>query len=253
MAAKRRIVIMAVTAALVVCLAGVAPATASMTVDHSIFDRLLARHVSNGVVDYKGFQQDEKQLDAYLALLARVDPDQLERNERFAFYINLYNAWTIKLVLSRYPDLHSIKDLGSWFKSPWQKKIVKLNGRAVTLDHIEHDILRPQFKDARVHFAINCASKSCPPLMARAYTGADLDQQLDQAARAFINDGHNNYLKGRTLYLSRIFKWFGEDFKPSVVDFVLKYAQGDFARGLREHRADLKIEYLEYDWSLNSR
>lgn len=247
---------LSIIAAAVVILAGMCSAglaSASPAVDHSIFNRLLARHVNKGVVDYKGFQEDQKQLDQYLALTSRIDPDQLEHNERFAFYINLYNAWTIKLVLSRYPDLHSIKDLGSWFKSPWQKKIVQINGREVTLDHIEHDILRPKFKDARVHFAINCASKSCPPLMARAFSGADLEQQLDQAAGAFINDGRSNYIKGQTLYLSRIFKWFGDDFKPGVLEFVQKFARGDLARALNKNRADLKIEYLDYDWSLNDR
>ena len=122
-------------------------------------------HVENGVVDYGGFQKDEKQLDQYLAQLGRITTEKLSSPERMAFYINLYNAWTIKLILTRYPDIESIKDTGSLFSSPWSKKIVVLENKKVSLDHIEHDLLRPQFKDPRIHFAVNCASKSCPPLL----------------------------------------------------------------------------------------
>ncbi len=225
--------------------------SAQEKVNHDGFARLLAQYVNNGIVNYKGFKAAEGQLDAYLERLARVKPDALDRQESMAFYMNLYNAWTIKLILSRYPDVRSIKDLGSVFQSPWKKKIVRLNGELVTLDHIEHDILRPRFKDPRVHFAINCAAKSCPPLLAEPYTGAQLDRQLDQVAGAFINDTASNYLKGDALYVSRIFKWFGKDFGYDIIGFFERYAQGDLKQKLAQNKGSLKVNYLDYDWSLN--
>ena len=222
-------------------------------VDHGIFGRLLKSHVQNGWVDYRGFKKDERQLDAYLDQMAQIDPQTLGRNEQMAFYINAYNAWTIKLILENYPGVASIKDLGSFFRSPWKKKFVKINGETVTLDHLEHDILRPVFKDPRVHFAVNCASKSCPPLLNEPYSGAALDGQLETAALAFINDPQSNYLKGDTLYVSRIFKWFGEDFGNDIRKFVQSYARGEFAGRLEGQGDGLTIRYLDYDWSLNGK
>jgi hypothetical protein len=221
-------------------------------VDHSVYAKLLSRYVQNSKVDYAGFKSDEHELDSYLETLAQIDPDKLETNEQFAFYINLYNARTIKLILIRYPDLQSIKDLGSLLQSPWKKPIVKLKGQLVTLDHIEHDILRPRFRDPRVHFAINCASKSCPPLLNEPYSGVTLDRQLDHVTRAFINDPARNYLKGKTLFVSRIFKWFADDFNSDIIGFFRKYARDGLAGQLKDNSASLKVKYLEYDWSLNS-
>jgi hypothetical protein len=228
-------------------------AWARPAVDHGIYGRLLKSHVHNGWVDYRGFKKDERQLDAYLDQMAKIDPQTLGRNEQMAFYINAYNAWTIKLILENYPGVTSIKDLGSFFRSPWKIKFVKINGETVTLDHLEHDILRPVFKDPRVHFAVNCASKSCPPLLNEPYSGAALDGQLETAALAFINDPQSNYLKGDTLYVSRIFKWFGEDFGNDIRKFVQSYARGAFAGRLEGQGDDLKIRYLDYDWSLNGK
>jgi hypothetical protein len=182
-----------------------------------------------------------------------VDPKSLTRDERFAFYINAYNAWTIKLVLSGYPGIESIKDLGSIFQSPWKKKICRIGGDVVSLDHIEHDILRPKFKDPRVHFAINCASISCPPLMSQPFRGSTLDRQLDDATRAFINNPERNYLKGNTLYVSRIFKWFGKDFDYDIVGFFLTYADDHLKKELEAKKQTVKVSYLSYDWSLNGK
>jgi hypothetical protein len=212
---------------------------------------LLAAHVNNGQVDYAGFKSDEKRLDGYLQGLSAVDPSALNRADQMAFYINAYNAWTIKLILSGYPGIDSIKDLGSLFKSPWKKKFVNLNGETVSLDFIEHDILRPTFKDPRIHFAVNCASKSCPPLLAEPYTGEKLDRQLDDMTTAFINDGRSNYMDGDTLYVSRIFKWFSEDFSDDIPGFIRSYAKGDLATQLEKVGDRLKVKYLDYDWSLN--
>ena len=221
--------------------------------DHGIYADLLARYVDKGHVDYQGFKTEEQKLDQYLSVLEHIDVKQLPRNEQFAFYINAYNAWTIKLVLSGYPGVTSIKDLGTIFKSPWKKKICRIGGDIITLDDIEHEIIRPKFKDPRVHFAINCAALSCPPLLARPYLGSTLEQQLDEVTRAFVNDAKSNYLTGNTLYVSKIFKWFSEDFNNDIIGFFLKYANDDFKLELESKRKEVKIKYLYYDWSLNGK
>jgi len=223
------------------------------TVNHTLFDRLLEKHVKNGVVDYKGLKQDETTLEEYLGILEKVDPDKLSRNDQFAFYINAYNAWTIKLILTGYPGVKSIKELGSFFKSPWKKKICRIGGKVITLDNIEHDILRPRFKDPRIHFAVNCASTDCPPLRKEAYRGSILDKQLDDATKGFLNDPKKNYLAGEKLYVSKIFEWFGDDFDNRIVEFFLKYAQGDLKKNLLKNQDKIEVKYLDYDWSLNGR
>ncbi len=222
-------------------------------VDNSIYAEPLKKYVKNGVVDYQGFKNEEAKLDQYLKVLENTDPKALSRNEQFAFYVNGYNAWTIKLILSAYPGVESIKDLGSFFKSPWKKKLCRIDGGVITLDDIEHNILRPRFKDPRVHFAVNCASKSCPPLRSEPYQGSILDQQLDDAAQAFINNPLLNRLEGNKLYVSEIFDWFEEDFNDDVIGFFLKYARGDLKKQLEANRGNIKLKYLDYDWSLNGK
>ena len=221
--------------------------------DHSLYGELLNKYVKDGVVDYRGFKKDEALLDQYLEVLENIEVNSLSRDEQFAFYLNTYNSWTIKLILRAYPGIKSIKDLGNIFKSPWEKKIVRINGDIITLDDIEHKILRAKFKDPRVHFAVNCASKSCPPLISAPYRGSTLSQQLDESTRAFVNDPKSNYLKGNKLYVSKIFKWFPEDFNDDVIGFVVQYAEGDFKRELEAKKDNTKITYLYYDWSLNKK
>jgi hypothetical protein len=225
--------------------------TAAATVDHEIWAELLGKYVKPGGVDYTGFKSEEGKLDQYLKVLEHTDLKTLSHNELFAFYINAYNAWTIKLILSAYPGVKSIKDLGNFFKSPWEKKFVHINGEVVTLDYIEHHILRPQFKDPRVHFAINCSAASCPPLRPEPYLGSTLDQQLDQSTRSFINNPNSYRFEGDTLYVSRIFEWFSEDFNGDVVGFYLKYAQDGLKEKLAEKKDVIQVKYLPYDWSLN--
>ena len=219
-------------------------------VDYGTYAELLQAHVRDGVVDYAGFKADEARLDDYLARNGRVNPESLSREDRFAYYINAYNAWTIKLILTGYPGVKSIKDLGGLLQSPWKKPFVKIDGRTLTLDEIEHSILRPQFKDARVHFAIVCASKGCPPLMAQPYRGAVLDEQLNRVTTAFLNRPGNYRLEGDRFEVSSIFKWFGEDF-GNLFDFYIRYAQGDLKQALQSGRDRIRIGYLDYDWSLN--
>ena len=225
--------------------------TAAAAEDHVIWAELLNKYVKPGGVDYAGFKSEEEKLDRYLKVLEHTDSKTLSRDEQFAYYINAYNAWTIKLILSAYPGIKSIKDLGTFLKSPWEKKFVRIDGDELTLDDIEHHILRPRFKDPRVHFAINCSAASCPPMSSQPYWGSSLDLQLDQATRSFINDPNSYRLEGNAFYVSRIFKWFAEDFNHDVVGFYLKYARDDLKKKLTAKKDALELKYLHYDWSLN--
>jgi hypothetical protein len=228
-------------------------ATASRAADRDApYAALLAAHVADGVVDYAGLKKDEATLDAYLAALAAADPAALSEQERFAYYINVYNAWTLKLILEHYPGIRSIKDAGNLFRSPWKRAFVRLRAGTVSLDDVEHGILRPQFHDPRVHFAVNCASKSCPPLAGVPYAGATLDAALDAAARAFINNPANTFLRDGTLHVSRIFDWYGEDFggPEGVWRFIRRYADPTLAAAM-DAAGRLDIAYTPYDWSLN--
>lgn len=223
------------------------------TVDNSLYAELLGRYVKSGVVDYQGLTTEEDKLDHYLRVLEKTDSKTLSRNERFAFYINAYNAWTLKLILTGYPGVKSIKDLGSFFRSPWKKKIARIDGTVMSLDHIEHEILRPRMKDPRIHAVVNCASKSCPPLREEPFRGAVLDHQLDEQFTMFINDPLRNRLEGKSLYISRIFDWYAEDFEGGVLVFFLKYAKGEFKKRLEINRPQIDIKYLDYDWTLNGK
>jgi hypothetical protein len=221
-----------------------------------VYAGLLEQYVTDGKVDYSGFKKNEVQLDIYLEYLAATDPSQMLREEHFAFYINAYNAYTIKLILNNFEDGYppdSIKDIGSFFSKPWSIKFVIIAGKTLTLDNIEHDILRPTFKDARVHFAVNCASKSCPSLIPVPYSGAILDQQLNSNTVAFINNKEENRLEGSTLYISSIFKWFKEDFQSDPIGFFEKYAEGNLKKELISQKGQIKVKYLDYDWSLNDK
>lgn len=226
-------------------------ASTGSSVSHSLFGDLLQKYVAHGKVNYAGFQSEEAKLDQYLDLLQNVDPKALSRKEQFAFYTNAYNAWTIKLILTKYPGVDSIRELGIFNTGPWKKKVVRLSGETVSLDHIEHDILRPRFKDPRVHFAINCAAKSCPPLRSEPYLAEKLDQQLDDSTRSFINNPKSYRLAGRSLHVSRIFKWFSEDFNEDALGFFLKYADAELKKNLETKPEKINIKYLAYDWSLN--
>ncbi len=226
---------------------------AASPVDNRIWAELLKKHVTDGRVDYDGFKEEEARLDQYLAILSATDPQALTRQHQFAFYINTYNAYTIKLVLTRYPGINSIKETGGFFSNAWSRKFIPLNGFKVSLDHIEHDILRSRFKDPRVHFAINCAARSCPPLASTPYEGDTLETRLDEQTRRFINHPGNTFLKDDTLFVSRIFKWFEADFSDNPMGFIQQYAEDPLEQALDEAAAkgDLHIEYLYYDWTLN--
>ncbi len=229
------------------------PVQAAEDVDNEIYGRLLSRFVSGGVVDYRGFKAEEGKLDQYLEQLERTNTSELTANARLAFYINAYNAWTIRLVLGGYPGIKSIRDLGAVFSSPWAKKICRIDGKILSLDDIEHGIIRPGFRDPRIHFAVNCASRGCPPLASEPYSGVSLDEQLDTAARNFINDPARYRIDGNMLFVSMIFKWYASDFTDGVLNFIIKYARGDLLRALTDKGDNIKIRYLKYDWSLNGK
>lgn len=248
-----------------------ATATQAETFDHGSWNRLLQRHVVQmrdghaTALDYTAMQRDRPQLKAYLAHLSAVKKAEFDRwpaDEQLAFLINAYNAWTVELVLRGYPDIGSIKDLGSLFRTPWNKAFVSLFGQEVSLDHIEHKLIRGsgRYREPRIHFAVNCASVGCPALRAEAYTGAQLEAQLEEQTRLFLTDHVRNRLDGTVLKISKIFHWYREDFERgwggywSLRQFLATHASqlGLSAAELQYLNADkLDIEYLDYDWRLN--
>ena len=237
------------------CLAqhGAMKSKPAAAVSHELWNALLARHVSSsGKVDYAAFQKDTLPLNKYLYLLSSKSPDKLSMDEdaRKAYWINAYNAFTVKLVLMYYP-LSSIKDLGTKIKipsanSPWDLKFIEIGNKKMTLNDIEHIILRKEFDDPRIHFAVNCASESCPVLRNSAYSGNNLEKQLDEQARIFVNDYSKNQLSEHKLKISQIWKWFEGDFtkEGDLITFLNRYSIVRISN-------KAKIQYLEYDWGLN--
>lgn len=220
--------------------------------DEAIYGQLLSYYVKDGTVDYEGLKTREKSLDAFLEALASIDPASLNRDDQLAYYINSYNSWTLKLILEHYPGIRSIKEAGSLFRSPWKRKFVRMAGSVLSLDDIEQGILRPRFSDPRVHFAINCASKSCPPLAGVPYQGDTLDAALDAATSRFINTPDNTYFKDGSLHVSRIFDWYAGDFggEEGVWKFIRRYAGPELARQM-DTATNHTLAYTDYDWSLN--
>lgn len=222
---------------------------------HSGWTELLSRHVKSGAVDYQGFKTDEAQLDRYLDLLASSDPAQLGDDDQLAYFINGYNSYTVKLILDNFKEgkpPSSIRRIGGLFTSPWKISFAVLGGTTYSLDNIEHDIIRVRFSEPRIHFAVNCASKSCPILISEAYDGARLDEQLEKSTREFLENPEHNYLDGTTLHVSSIFKWYKEDFNDDPLSFFLTHTSPEFQQPLKEQTDQIRIKYLDYDWSLNS-
>lgn len=208
----------------------------------AMWDQLLQKYVDNsGNVNYKGFKADPK-FDACLEAFADQHPSVTwKESERMAFWINVYNAYTVKLIVDNYP-LKSITDL----KEPWDQQFINLKGNVYSLNHIEHKILRPVFNDPRVHFAVNCASYSCPKLHNKAFRAENLNSTLNSLTKGFLKDQKRNKITSSSPQVSQIFEWFKDDFAKDggVVTFINKYSDTKIASG-----AELK--YLEYGWSLN--
>lgn len=221
---------------------------------HAPFTQLLSRYVVGDKVRYAAWKanaDDLRALSTYVDALEAARPSSFEPKAGLAYWINLYNAATLELVLGRYP-VASIKDIGSTFKSPWKKKVVKVEGRELSLDEIENEIVRPTFKDARVHFALNCASLGCPPIRGAAYEPDSLDSELDQNCRRALADARWFSLEGNRARLTKIFDWYGGDFEAwagGVRAFVAKYGPSVSARSIED--AKISIEFMDYDWALN--
>ena len=251
-------------ARLILALAALLAAAPALAFDqsHAAWDALLKRHVvvlgggAASRVSYSGFARDKDALDAYLDGLSAVTADEFAgwgRAEQMAFLVNAYNAFTVAKVLSRYPDLASIRDFGRVFGNPFRDPFFLLLGRRASLDWIEHGNLRPKYRDPRVHFALNCASIGCPMLREEAYVAARLERQLDEQEARFLSDRSRNRVRAGRLEVSRIFDWYGEDFAPLPAYFA---RHAELLSRLPQERAALRegalpIDFLEYDWALN--
>ena len=220
--------------------------------DHSLLDALLRKHVdTKGRVDYQGLRKDTNALDDYIASLEEAPFEELSRDEKLSFLINAYNACTLRLILDHYP-LKSIKDIPG--EKRWEHARWKIARQTVSLNQIEHERIRPKFKEPRIHFALVCAAKGCPPLRNEAYTSARLDVQLDaQAKYVHAHDTWFQFHAGKNeVRLTSLYNWYGGDFEQSA-GTILKYAaeySPDLKRALDSGK-DLRITYLPYDWSLN--
>lgn len=217
-------------------------ATAAQPPSHEVWDKLLQQYVSaSGKVNYSGFKKDKARLESYLQVLAKNPPENdWSRAEKMAYWINAYNAFTVKLILDNYP-LSSITNLDNG--KPWDVKRIQLGGKNYSLNNIENDILRPQFKDARIHFAVNCAAISCPPLLNRAWTAANLESNFEKQAKAFINNTSFNKITAKEVEVSKIFDWYSADFS-NLIEFLNRYASVKI-------NANAKVKFKEYDWALN--
>lgn len=207
----------------------------------SSWEKLLQKYVSpSGQVDYKNLKKNEAELAIAVDQLVSIMPDETwSRSEKLAYWINIYNAFTIKLVVGNYP-LKKITDLDGG--KTWDVKRIELGGKRYSLNQIENEIIRPQFKDARIHFAINCAAKSCPPLFNHAFVADKLEQQLESRTRLFILDEKFNRISSSSIELSRIFDWYAADFGDTKA-FLKKYSNAKIP--------DLPIKFNDYDWTLN--
>ncbi|WP_354580897.1 DUF547 domain-containing protein [Hymenobacter sp. UYP22] len=222
-------------------------------VDHSAYDKLLKKHVNaQGLVNYKGFRADEAVFNQYLAQLSKNPPAaNWSKADQMAYWINAYNAYTIRLILDHYP-VQSIKDIGSKIKipfvtTPWAAKFFSIGGEKMSLDNIEHGILRKKYNDPRIHFALVCASISCPRLRNEAYTAAQLEKQLDEQGRDFLNNPAKNKISKSEARLSKYFDWYKGDWQnngQSVVKWVNRYSTTKID-------ASTKVTYLDYNWNLN--
>ena len=203
-------------------------------------------------MDYKGFIREKPKLESYLKLLSENAPDRSKwsKNEQLAYWINVYNAYTVKLIVDFYPT-KSIRDLGPRIKIPlikdvWHYKFFKIAGVDMSLDEVEHSILRKEFEEPRIHFAINCASVSCPPLLNEAFVASNLENQLMRVTTTFVNDPSRNKISSQSAQLSSIFSWFKGDFtkKGTLIEFLNRYSKVKISPNAR-------ISFLDYNWNLN--
>lgn len=222
----------------------------------AFLDTWLVTDAADGIhrLRYQAVDADARSaLDAWLTAQGDVDPRTLDRGQQMAWWINLYNALTVRLIL-QHPGIDSIRDIGGWFgPGPWRRTVIRVLETDLTLDDIEHGILRPVFRDPRIHFAVNCASLGCPNLAARAYTAGELDAMLEAGARDYVNHPRGaRFDDDGALHLSSIFDWYREDFprgRQALTNWLADRARPSLAARLRGH--DGRIRH-DYDWSLNA-
>lgn len=228
---------------------------------HQTFTDILQKYVINGLVDYKGLQKD-KELDKYLAQLSNTNPDKLNRNEKLAFWINAYNAFTLQVVRDNYPiesitDLHTGGKIIGYLigKTVWDKQFITINNKKYSLNDIEHKILR-KMNEPRIHFAVVCASISCPELRNEAFEADKIDTQLQEQTTKFLNDKTRNHfdVKNRKAYISEIFNWFGEDFgktDENILRFISNFVPENISKDIQSNISNWSISFNDYDWGLN--
>ncbi len=216
----------------------------------SLWAELLQRHVDEtGWVSYSGFRNDSALLNNYLHSISANAPEaDWSNDQKLAYWINAYNAFTVKLIIDHYP-VRSIKEIKRgvpFVNSVWDIRFIEIGGRKMSLNHIEHDVLRKEFEEPRIHFAIVCASVSCPKLRNEPYRAFDLERQLQEQAIDFVNDPRKNRFQANRILVSPIFNWFKKDFtrKNTLVGFLNMFAQERLGTGT-------KLEFMEYDWNLN--
>lgn len=232
-----------------------------LRIDHALWQRLLKEYVVVGEdglarVDYARFKSKGKRdLERYLEALQKVDVTRLGRPGQFAFWVNLYNARTVDIILDHYPvdSIRGIRLSGFLFPGPWREKVVTVSGERLSLNDIEHEILRPIWKDPRIHYAVNCASVGCPNLMRQAFTAENVEALLEKGARDYINSPRGVRVTDAGVRVSKIYSWYDEDFGGSetgVLDHIRRYANTDVAARLA---AVTRIAGYDYDWSLNDK
>ncbi len=231
---------------------------ASLSVDHSSWDKLLKQQISTdasglNLFDYAGFDESQsKQLNQYIAALEDTPVNQLTKAQQIAYWINLYNAVTVQTIVNHYP-VKSIKNIkfGLFSFGPWDEELVEVGDAELSLNDIEHKILRPIFKDNRIHYAVNCASIGCPNLQTDAFTATNAEALLQQAAKQFVNHPRGVEVKDDELILSSIYDWYAEDFgqnEEEVIEHLKQYAHTDLQLQLAELE---EIDDYQYNWNLN--
>lgn len=224
---------------------------------HDALDKALKKHVANGQVDYAALKDDRQLLDDYVATVgdtARSEFDTWNNNDQLAFLINLYNAETLQLIVDNYP-LSSIKDIGSLFTGPWDQSEVKLFGEKQTLNFLEHEFIRVNYDEPRIHYALVCAALSCPPLRSEAYLGNKLSAQLDDQAKTFLTNTTKNRVDTttKTLHLSKIFDWYDDDFSNNgntLIGSLKPYLPKDVRDQVD---SSYEVKFVSYDWRLNKK
>ena len=231
--------------------------------DHTPWDEILQVYAKEGgrKFDYSGLKREEAKLDTYLEALSKADIGTLEKNEILALFSNAYNAYTVKTVLEQVsndgtPQIQSIRDISDVFDLEENN----VGGFKLSLNNIEHNILRPFFKDPRLHFAVNCASTSCPPMPTRAFTGKNVDEQFEALTRTTLSSPNYIRVQGNRLEVTKLMEWYGSDFvtvgykgaEKDLASFILKYANDEVRNWIETQDTPVPIEFMNYDWTLNN-